>query len=343
MLDDLKYIAQVDKSDALGVAGKQAAQLTYDYDVVLNLSQDVHNVVLDGMGGSAWPALVLNSWPTLSVPLEVSSKYQVPAYVGGNTLYIASSYSGNTEETLVSLEEAATKGAQIVVLSAGGKLTEVAEDKGYPIYHIPAGFQPRMSSFYFLAALIQILEPLGFIKAGSLNELHEAANWLESQHEMWLPEVRTGQNYAKQLAQHIEGKTAIVYSGPLLFPAVNKWKICINENAKHLAWANQYPEFDHNEFIGWTSHPIEKPFAVIEIQSSLEHARVQKRFELSEKLLSGKRPHAVVVRPEGDTVLQQILWAFNLGDYVSLYLAILNNVDPTPVDLVEKLKAELSA
>lgn len=340
MLDDLQYIAKVDKEDALGVAGTQAAQLTHQYDVELNFKV-ISNVVVGGMGGSGWPSLVLKSWPGVNVPFELSGDYHIPSYVNERTLYIASSYSGNTEETLAAVAEADAKGANIVVMAAGGKLAEVAREKNYPLYLIPGGFQPRMSSFFFLAALIQILEQLGLVKQGSLNELQEASVWLEEQHSSWVASVPLSQNPAKQLAEHIQGKNAIIYSGPLLFPAANKWKICINENAKNTAWANQYPELNHNEFIGWSSHPIEKPFAVVEIRSNLEHKRTQKRFELTDRLLSGKRPHAYVVQAEGDTVLKQILWAFNLGDYVSLYLAILNNVDPTPVELVEKFKKEL--
>lgn len=340
MLDDLRKIAQVDKNDALGVAGKQASQLAHEYNIELDF-ENISNVVVGGMGGSGWPSLVLKSWPGLTVPFELSGNYSVPSYVNHQTLYIASSYSGNTEETLSAVAEAAEKGAQIVVMAAGGKLAEVAAEKGYPFYQIPSGIQPRMSSFYFLAALVQILEPLGLIPAGSLKELREASGWLEGKNASWLPDVPLSKNPAKQLAEHLEGKNVIMYSGPLLFPAANKWKICINENAKNTAWVNQYPELSHNEFIGWSSHPVQKPFAVVEIQSELEHPRVQKRFALTDKLLSGKRPHAYVVKPEGDTVLQQILWAFNFGDYVSIYFAILNNVDPTPVDLVEKFKKEL--
>ena len=340
MLDDLKFINQVDKDDALGVAGKQAGQLTHDYGVTLNFT-DIKNIVVGGMGGSGWPSLVLKSWPSVTVPFELSNNYSVPSYVGADTLYVASSYSGNTEETLAAIEDAAERGAQIVVMAAGGKLMDLAQQKGYPLYAIPSGFQPRMSSFFFLTALIQILEPLGLVPAGSLQELHSAANWLKDQNSQWLPEIKTSDNSAKQLAERLVGKNVIIYSGPLLYPAANKWKICVNENAKNTAWVNQYPELNHNEFIGWSSHPIEKPFAVVEIQSELEHPRVQQRFALTDKLLSGNRPHAIVVKPEGDTVLKQILWAFNLGDYVSLYLAVLNNVDPTPVDLVEKFKKEL--
>ena len=115
----------------------------------------------------------------------------------------------------------------------------------------------------------------------------------------------------------------------------------MNENAKNTAWDDQYPEFNHNEFIGWSSHPVEKPFAVVEIRSQLEHPRVQKRFVVTERLLSGKRPSPIVVEPKGDTLLKQLLWGIAMGDFVSVYLALLNNVNPTPVDLVEKFKVAL--
>jgi glucose/mannose-6-phosphate isomerase len=137
------------------------------------------------------------------------------------------------------------------------------------------------------------------------------------------------------------GKSVVVYSGPRLFPAANKFKICMNENAKNVAWVNQYPEFNHNEFIGWSSHPVDKPYAVVDIRSSLEHPRVQKRFEVAERLLSGKRPSPEVITPQGDSVLKQLLWTSNFADFISIYLALLNGVNPTPVDLVEKFKVAL--
>src|SRR5690606_17983945 len=119
-------------------------------------------------------------------------------------------------------------------------------------------------------------------------------------------------------------------------------KINFNENAKNLAFYNQFPEFNHNEFLGWTSHPVEKPFAPIELTSSLEHERVNKRFEITNRLLSGQMPEAKVIEAKGSTELEQLLWTILLGDFVSLYLALINGLNPTPVDLIEKLKAELA-
>lgn len=342
MLDDLKYIHMKDANDALGVAGKQASQLNHDFGVKLHLKNPPQNIILAGMGGSALPGGFISSWPRPNLPFEIVRNYELPAYISESTLFISSSYSGNTEETLSALAEAEQKSAQIVVIAAGGELARQAEDKGYPLYKIPQGIQPRMSSFYFLRALTDILAGAGLVKEGSALELQETASWLESEMTRWRAEIPSENNIAKQIALELVGKTVIVYSGPNLAPAANKWKICMNENAKNLAWWNQYPEFNHNEFIGWTSHPVDKPFAVVEIRSNLEHERVQKRFAVSERLVSGKRPAPIVVEPVGGNILSQLVWTSALGDHVSIYLALLNGLNPTPVDLVEKFKAQLN-
>jgi glucose/mannose-6-phosphate isomerase len=342
MLDDLKFIHQRDAQDALGVAEKQWQQLHHEYNVEVERTEQINNIVLGGMGGSGWPALYMKSLAGLKVPFEIVNDYNLPKYVGPNTLFIASSYSGNTEETLAALSDAENRGAQIVVTTAGGKLMERAKESNYPLFEIPAGIQPRMSSFYFLAAMGQLFERLGLADQSLVEDLKTTGEWLNSQKDNWRPDVAKADNLAKQIALELAGKTVIVYSGPLLYPAANKWKICCNENAKNLAWSNQFPELNHNEFIGWSSHPVDKPFAVVEIRSNLEHERTQKRFKVTEKLLSGKRPMPIVIEPKGETYIQQLLWSSMLGDFVTIYLALLNNQNPTPVDLVERFKAELN-
>ncbi len=342
MLDDLKMIHERDADDALGVAENQWKQLQHDFDLRFEPKSPIYNIVLAGMGGSALYAAFLRSWPAMTEPFEIVRDYTIPAYVDGDTLFIASSYSGNTEETLSALDEAEKRGAQIVVLAAGGKLAERAEQAGYPLIRVPGGIQPRMSSFYCLAGLIQLFEPLGLVPKGSLQELREAGDWLGQQVGAWVATVPTAKNPAKQLAQELMGKSVVIYSGPKLAPAANKWKICMNENAKNVAWWNQLPEFNHNEFIGWSSHPLEKPYAVVDLRSKLENPRVQKRFEVTERLLSGMRPAPEVVEVQGDTLIQQLLWAASMGDFTSLYLALSNGLNPTPVDLVERFKKALN-
>jgi glucose/mannose-6-phosphate isomerase len=340
MLDELKLIHERDPQDALGVAGKQWEFLTREFDANFTPKGDITSVVLTGMGGSGWPSMMLLTWPRLKVPFEIVRNYAVPDYVGEHTMVIASSYSGNTEETLAALDDAGKRGAQIAVLTAGGKLAAIARERKLPLYELEAGLQPRMTTLYQVNALVKMLSHAG-LTIENAAELAEASNWLRGELEQLGAEIPTSRNPAKRIALELTGKTVIVYSGPLMFPAAHKWKICMNENAKNLAWHNQYPEFNHNEFIGWSGQPVDKPFAVVEIRSKLELPRIQKRFEVTERLLSGKRPAPLVVEPRGDTLLKQLLWGIAMGDFVSVYLAILNNVNPTPVDLVEKFKVVL--
>jgi glucose/mannose-6-phosphate isomerase len=342
MLDDLKYIHQRDGQDALGIAEKQAAQLEYSFDKP-QFNRPVENVVYAGMGGSALAAIVSQSWPGYKVPFEVCRQYHVPGHTSEKTLFIAASYSGNTEETVSALDEAAGRGAQIVIIAGGGKLQEIAQAKNYPFLLLPKAAQPRYAVFYNLKALLVILEAAGLADESEVNtELAKTSGFLQEAVKAWLPTVPEAQNPAKKLAMELAGKSGVVYAGPLMAPAAYKWKISFNENAKNVAWWGQYPEFNHNEFIGWSSHPIDKPYGVIDLRSSFEHPRVQKRFELSDRLLSGRRPAAYVVDAQGQTLLQHLLWAINFGDFVTIYLALLNGVNPTPVDLVEKFKRELT-
>jgi glucose/mannose-6-phosphate isomerase len=342
MLDDLKYIHEKDREDALGVAERQCAQLTIEYDLSHLHFDNILNVAYVGMGGSALPAQMVKSWPTLSVPFEIVRDYDVPFYVGKRTLVIAASYSGNTEETIEALVQAEAKGAQIVVVDSGGKLQQIALEKKHPYFSIPKAEQPRYAVFSMFKAIVDTLDKAGLIRVEDVSgQLTSASAFVTKAIESWRPEVPTAQNPAKQLALELMGKSVVIYSSTRLFAAAYKWKISCNENAKQVAWCNQLPEFNHNEFIGWSEQPRQKPYAVVDLRSSLDHPRIRKRFELSERLLSGLRPAPHVVEVQGSTPLEQLIWAVTFGDFVTLYLGLLNGLDPSPVALVEKLKKEL--
>lgn len=342
MLDDLKYIHEKDAQDALGIAEKQWQQLEYVFDLTLE-SATPENIVYAGMGGSALAASLSLSWPGYSVPFEIVRSYDLPAYVSPKTLCIVASYSGNTEEEIAMLAQAESKRARIAVITSGGRLEELARDKGYPLALLPSGYQPRHAVLYNLKALVTILERAGLVTETSAEQaLHETAGFLKQAVEGWRPDISTKSNVAKQLALECMGKSPVIYAGPKLFPAAYKWKISFNENAKNVAWCGALPEFNHNEFLGWTSHPVDKPYTVIDLRSSFEHLQVQKRFEVSERLLSGKRPAPHIVDAQGNTLLKHLLWAVALGDFVTLYVALLNGLNPTPVDLIEKFKKELA-
>lgn len=345
MLDDLQIYAQKDPSNALGVAALEWQQAEFDAHV-LHPAHDgraITKVVIAGMGGSALAALLAKSWleSEVSIQIEVVRSYTLPRYVGADTLVVCSSYSGNTEETLEALHVAQKRGAQIAILTSGGALLEQAKKYDIAAVQLPSGRQPRMATIDGLRGLIKLLEHFAIIRAGYYDKISRYSGWLKKQTAHWLPEVTTDRNIAKQLALFTIGKTPVFYAGHLMAPVAYKWKISWNENAKNVAFWNEYPEFNHNEFMGWTSHPIEKPFAIVDLVSDFEHRRIQKRFALSDKLLSGKRPKAHVVRLQGDTVLAQMLWGCVLADFVSIYVAIVNGVDPTPVKLIEKFKQEM--
>jgi glucose/mannose-6-phosphate isomerase len=228
-----------------------------------------------------------------------------------------------------------------VAITSGGQLADIARERSYPLLLLPGGLQPRHAVFYSLKALLKVTDAFGLTE-GAADELASKADFVHQAVAGWRPDVPTAQNQAKQIAQECIGKSVVVYSGPLMSPAAYKWKISFNENAKQIAWVNQFPEFNHNEFLGWTKQPVSKPYIVIELRSNLEYERVQKRFEISERLLSGQRPSPIVVTPQGSDLLEQLLWSIALGDFVTLYTAILNGLNPTPVELIEKLKQALN-
>lgn len=346
VLDNENVLKQKDPSGALDVALAQFDQTSFDATVWNKEHDDreITGVVVTGMGGSALAALVAKIWlkNDLKIPFEVVRGYDLPAWVGRHTLVIASSYSGNTEETVSALEQATHCGSQLGIIASGGKLIDSAA--GFNIAHVslPQGLQPRMAVIYNLKALISLFENFGVIR-GKLDEITDLTEWLKAETAQWASDIPTEHNYAKQLAEEAVGKTAIFYGGALTAPVAYKWKISWNENAKNVAFWNEYPEFNHNEFLGWSSHPVEKPFAVFDLVSSFEHSQILKRFEISDRLLSGKRPKATTIDLVGDSLIAQLLWGSILADFVSIYLAILNGVDPTPVVLIEKLKGELVA
>ena len=344
VLDNLKYIHEKDAQDALGIAARQPEQLLHDFKVEDWAPKGPFaNVVYAGMGGSSLAALISQTWPGYVVPFEITRDYHIPKYVSESTLFVACSYSGNTEETLSALAEAEQAKATIVIIAGGGALQKIAKEKGYHFILLPKAEQPRYAVFYNLKAIIQLMHHAGvFASKVTDTELQKLASFLDARIEPWLPTVATAKNPAKQLAREIVGKSLVVYAGPTMAAAAYKWKISCNENAKNVAWAGYIPEFSHNEFIGWSSHPHHKPYAVVDLRSSLDHPQVQKRFTISARLLSGVRPEPHVIEAQGKTLAEQLLWTILMGDFTTLYLGLLNGLNPAPVELVEKLKKELA-
>jgi len=341
MLDQADFIARYDKHDALGVVANQPQQLRQKYELGdMRAFQDVGQVVVAGMGGSALAAEFVKNWigNKLPVAMIIMRDYTLPTFVGAGTLVVVSSYSGNTEETLSALKYAEERGAKIVVMASGGKLLEAAKAKSLPYLELPGGLQPRMAVLYGVKALAELFEAVGFL-SGLADELEAAGEWVADEVKGWAADVSTDQNQAKQVAKQLVGHPVVIYGGPMLRLPAMKWKIDANENAKNLAFYNYFPEFNHNEFLGW-GNPSHSGIKVVELRSHLDLPHIQKRFDVTNKLCVGKF-EPIEIFAEGKTKLEQMLWMLILGDFVMVYLAFLNGIDPTPVDLIEELKAEL--
>ncbi len=342
MLDDLKYINQKDPKDTLYIAQNLYKQLEYEQPKHNKPRiNSFDNIVYVGMGGSALAGLLSTSWPGYNTPFELSRSYHLPKYVNSKTMLIVSSYSGNTEEVISALDEGIRRKAQILIITSGGKLESIAKENDIDLYKIPSGYQPRYAVFYNFKVLIDIFGELGILSKKDASIFNNSSSFVKEIATNFIPIVPTTKNIAKQIAQEASGKSAVIYSGPKLFPAAYKWKISFNENAKQVAWCNQFSEFNHNEFIGWSKQPPLKPYFIVELSSNLENPRIQKRIKLSNELLSGLWPTPKIVSLKGDNLLEQLLYAIVLGDFVSLYAAILNGINPEPVDLIESLKSKL--
>lgn len=345
ILDNLSQIAQKDTKNALGMAANEPKQLVAEL-VVENMPTKIPaftHIVVTGMGGSALAAELARDWLDLDLPFTVVKEYTLPKFVNSSTLVIACSFSGNTEETLAAFADAQKRGVPLVVAAGKGKLLETAVAERLPFVRMTYdGVTPRMFMLENLRAFLEILVSFEVVGKKVLSELTAVSEQLDGIEAVWGPTVPFEHNQAKQLAWQCAGKITVIYAGSRFRSIAYKWKISLNESAKNVAFCNEYPEFNHNEFMGWASHPIDKPFAVIDLRSSFDNPRITKRFELSDRLLSGLRPKATVIELAGATMLEQMVWGVILADYVSTYLGILNGVDPAPVPLIEKLKGELA-
>jgi len=301
---------------------------------------DVANVVFVGFGDMAAAASLAQAWPDFSQPSEILNGYELPSYANHDTLVIVLDNTGDPGMLDV-LDAAGACDAQVAVISPGNALWRSAEAHDYPRVLLPPNVT-RYGMVYAYRALLEIMAVADIISAEVVaTGLDTAANNLSQATAQWRPDVSTSQNAAKQLAQELMGKSVAVYAGPKMYPAASYWKNAVNQNAKQIAWSRCFPDASHTDLAGWSKQPTGKPYAVIELHSPLEHIRVQKDFAVNARLLSGMRPEAHVIEVQGTTIVEQLSWAVAFGDFVTLYLALLQGLNPSTHDLLEKYKKEL--
>lgn len=282
------------------------------------------------MGGSSLPADLVNDGFGAGPRLEIVRDYRLPAAAGPQDFCIASSYSGNTEETLAALDDALSRGCRAIAMSHGGQLEAKARAAGIPHVPIPESIQPRCASGYFFASLVGIFHRLSLVPAPEdlLNGLSRHLSGVQDACEA----------RGKALAEALRDRVPIVY-GPAEFAgAARIWKIKFNENAKIQSFSNVFPELNHNEMVGFT-RLLMKP-ALIFLESRFMHPRVKRRMDVMEEILGGEIPiHRFLF--EGESPLFEMFEGLAVADYASYYLAQAYGIDPAPVEMVEAFKKKL--
>jgi glucose/mannose-6-phosphate isomerase len=300
-------------------------------------------LVVCGMGGSAIGAdLVLAALPDVPVPAAVVRGYRLPEWVGPETLVVAASYSGQTEEALACAEQACSRGCAPVCVSSGGSLAALAEREGLPLVTVPGGGQPRAAVGVLSMSLLAALEASGLCPEHT-GDVEAAAAQLEADNDLLGPENSDDQNPAKGLARRMEGRLAVVYGAGATAPVARRWKGQVNENAKAPAFFNELPELDHNELVGWTSLPrVTQGSVALFLHDPEEDERLTRRAELTAREYEALGVSTELVTARGPSRLARLFSLVQLGDYASCYLAVLYGVDPTPVDAIQAFKAGLA-
>jgi len=304
------------------------------------------NIVVLGMGGSAIGGALTASLALLKckIPVYVHRDYDLPGFVNHESLVIGVSYSGNTEETISGFTQAAERGAKLLAISTGGQISAICRKYRVPLFAIDYGAQPRAALGYLLGGVVIILNKLSFLELGD-NEIAETIKLMRALENKIHIGIPSQQNQAKQLAQRIQGKIPMIIGSGVLSEVARRWKTQINENPKQLAIFEILPELNHNMVVGldFPEKLPEKVF-VIMLQSKFDHPRNKIRQQATLQILQQKKiQYETIYMQTATTTLAEMMLVIFLGDFVSYYLAMLNKVDPTPVDTISYLKDRLAA
>lgn len=317
------------------------AQLSESLQIGENASltahnEPIHRVYVAGLGGSGIGANFVAGFirEECSIPYTVGKGYTIPAFVDKNTLAIASSYSGNTEETLSSFEQIKKSGAKIVVISSGGKLIEMAKEEGYDFIQIPDDWpSPRACLGYSLVQQLFVLKKLGFISSESILSIRSSIDLIKYNQE----EIKTE---AKEIAKKLHNKIPIIYTTGRMESVAIRLRQQINENAKMLCWHHVIPEMNHNELVGWKDKNDD--FAVLYLRNNDDYNRNQIRMDINKKIISKCTENIIEVQSRGKNLIEKSIYLVHLGDWVSWYLSELRGVDSIEVDVIDYLKSELA-
>jgi glucose/mannose-6-phosphate isomerase len=348
-LDNASVYRQFDSSGMLNHLHRFSEQCQKAWEKVLEFElpheyTEISKVVILGMGGSAIGGDIARrlALAESKLPVWVHRDYGLPPFVDESTLVIASSYSGNTEETLSAFTESLRTRAKKLVITSGGKLKRLAENEGIPTFVVDYRAPPRAAFPHNFVPLVGIFQKLGLLGDKSA-DLQEALGILGKLSADFIETRPLASNPAKQLAAELRGHIVVIYGAEMLSELAQRWKAQLNENGKTWAFFENFPELNHNAVIGYEFPPEAKErIFVLLLRSSLLRPRSLLRYEATAKLLSQAGIAHEFVEARGESALAQVLSLVLLGDYSSFYLAMLNEVDPTSIDAINFVKQYLA-
>lgn len=334
--------SSLDKDNLFDIIKDSPNQLTEGLTLVegVNITNNVKKIVLSGMGGSALVGKLINLYLTeklpkgKNLPIIINRNYSLPreSFEEG-ALNIISSYSGNTEETLSVLEEAIENKLQILGMGSGGKLVEICQRENIPKIVLPCCIQPRVSIGYSFSALMALFENHNII-SGIKEEIISSSQKLKNDFEKF-------RKLGESIAKDFNGNTPVIYASTKFKSIAMIWKIMLNENGKTPAFWNYFPELNHNEMVGFTKPQADFFFAML--RDTADDPRNLKRFDITSNIFENYGLASRIIDiPEGDLVYR-IFGLLQIGCYASYYLALSYEIDPTPVEMVEKLKKMLAS
>lgn len=309
-------------------------------DVKLNFIPK--NIVFSGMGGSAIAGDLISR-----VVLEkekiysyVVRDYTVPGFVGKDTLFIATSYSGNTEETLSAYEDAKNKDATIVCITSGGELGRRGKEDGFPVIKVPEGYPPRAALGYLFTLSLKLLIDNGILEEEIGKDMENVIEFLKKLRD----EFEERENLARKIADKFYKRIPLIYTQSRYRPVAERWRAQINENAKAFAHSNELSEMNHNEIAG-ILHPenLLKQFFAIYLDDGTLHERMKLRYLFTDELTKDSISGSLTIKAEGETQMERLFYLIYLGDYVSVYLAEYYKEDAVNIERISELKRRLSA
>ncbi|MFT6137293.1 MAG: glucose/mannose-6-phosphate isomerase [Salibacteraceae bacterium] len=313
---------------------KEALQIAKDSEWKASNDQ-FRNIIISGLGGSGIGGTIVSQLIAgeADVPVVVNKTYGIPNFVNEHTLFVASSYSGNTEETLEALQEAIAKGATIACLTSGGKLLEIAKKNGYNYIEMPGGLPPRAAFGYSSTLLFRLLGNYGFVSAQLLNDLASTPALIEEHIE----EIKKA---GLSLANKLAGKRPVFYTDARMEGVAIRFRQQLNENSKMLSWHNVLPEMNHNELVGWAEDQPE--IVPVFLRTKNDYYRTQERMEFSKELMISRKANCVEISADFDSDIHAAYYLISIGDWASVDLADIKGIDATEVDVITELKTKLS-